>query len=47
MTNLHAHGAVTGTKDRSRPRGALRVLCATQITSWPAPAGGGTSGCSL
>ncbi len=27
-------GAATGTGDRSRPRGVLPALCATQITSW-------------
>ncbi|MFF0887107.1 MFS transporter [Streptomyces sp. NPDC003456] len=29
-----AHGAATGTGDRSRPRAALPALCATQIASW-------------
>lgn len=34
MTKLDAHGAATGTGDRSRPRAVLPALCATQITSW-------------
>ncbi|MBK6012605.1 MFS transporter [Streptomyces sp. MBT53] len=34
MTDLCASEAVTGAGDRSRPRGALPALCATQITSW-------------
>ncbi|UUU38697.1 MFS transporter [Streptomyces sp. NBC_00162] len=34
MTNLHSGAAATGTGVRSRPRGALPALCATQITSW-------------
>ncbi|WP_328690383.1 MFS transporter [Streptomyces phaeochromogenes] len=35
MTGLHAEsGAATGTGDRSRPRGVLAALCATQVTSW-------------
>ncbi|MFD3488774.1 MFS transporter [Streptomyces sp. NPDC058665] len=34
MTELHAHGAATGTGDRSRPRAVLPALCTTQITSW-------------
>ncbi|MER5713337.1 MFS transporter [Streptomyces sp. NPDC002122] len=34
MTDLHTRGAATGTGDRSRPRGVLPALCATQITSW-------------
>lgn len=34
MTETHACGAATGTGDRSRPRGVLPALCATQITSW-------------
>ncbi|WP_405387234.1 MFS transporter [Streptomyces sp. NBC_01102] len=34
MTYLDAHGATTGTGDRSRPRAVLPALCATQITSW-------------
>ncbi|MFI9741347.1 MFS transporter [Streptomyces sp. NPDC052494] len=34
MTDLRISGAATGTGDRSRPRGVLPALCATQITSW-------------
>nr|WP_024127528.1 MFS transporter [Streptomyces sp. F12]AHE40291.1 Integral membrane transport protein [Streptomyces sp. F12] len=34
MTDLHSGAAATGTGDRSRPRGVLPALCATQITSW-------------
>ncbi|MBT2527689.1 MFS transporter [Streptomyces sp. ISL-99] len=34
MTETDARGAATGTGDRSRPRGVLPALCATQITSW-------------
>ncbi|MGW5433248.1 MFS transporter [Streptomyces sp. NPDC004059] len=36
MTSLNtpAHGAATGSGDRSRPRVALPALCLTQITSW-------------
>lgn len=34
MTETDARGAATGTRDRSRPRGVLPALCATQITSW-------------
>ncbi|MEV3989908.1 MFS transporter [Streptomyces sp. NPDC049837] len=34
MPHLGAHGAATGTGDRSRPRAVLPALCATQITSW-------------
>ncbi|MEU4066479.1 MFS transporter [Streptomyces wedmorensis] len=34
MTDLHTHGAATGTGDRSRPRAVLPALCATQITGW-------------
>ncbi|MFI1865470.1 MFS transporter [Streptomyces jumonjinensis] len=32
--DTHESGAVTGTKDRSRPRVVLPALCVTQITSW-------------
>jgi MFS family permease len=34
VTHAHASGAATGTGDRSRPRGVLPALCATQITGW-------------
>ncbi|MEW2630274.1 MFS transporter [Streptomyces sp. NPDC048389] len=34
MTDLDVSGAATGTGDRSRPRGVLPALCATQITGW-------------
>lgn len=36
MTTLGtpAHGAATGSGDRSRPRAVLPALCATQIVSW-------------
>ncbi|WP_442815867.1 MFS transporter [Streptomyces sp. NBC_01205] len=34
MTNTQADVAATGTGVRSRPRGVLPALCATQITSW-------------
>lgn len=35
MTSLDTHQAATGTDHhRSRPRGVLPALCATQITSW-------------
>ncbi|GAB2883037.1 MFS transporter [Streptomyces deserti] len=34
MTSLNTPQAATGTGDRSRPRGVLPALCATQITSW-------------
>ncbi|WP_399495314.1 MFS transporter [Streptomyces sp. P9(2023)] len=34
MTNTEAGVAATGTGVRSRPRGVLPALCATQITSW-------------
>ncbi|MGI3202945.1 MFS transporter [Streptomyces sp. GLT-R25] len=34
MTNLDTSEAATGTGDRSRPRGVLPALCASQITSW-------------
>ncbi|WP_443067682.1 MFS transporter [Streptomyces sp. NBC_01351] len=34
MTNTKADVAATGTGVRSRPRGVLPALCATQITSW-------------
>ncbi|MFI6941938.1 MFS transporter [Streptomyces sp. NPDC050418] len=34
MADLRAEEAATGTDDRSRPRGVLPALCATQITGW-------------
>ena len=34
MTHAPASEATTGTGHRSRPRGVLPALCATQITSW-------------
>ncbi|MET9956250.1 MFS transporter [Streptomyces sp. NPDC006339] len=34
MPDIQADVAATGTGDRSRPRGVLPALCATQITSW-------------
>lgn len=34
MTDAHTSEAATGTGDRSRPRGVLPALCATQITGW-------------
>ncbi|MEU2117043.1 MFS transporter [Streptomyces sp. NPDC016459] len=34
VPDTHSRVAATGTGDRSRPRGVLPALCATQITSW-------------
>ncbi|KQV17582.1 MULTISPECIES: MFS transporter [unclassified Kitasatospora] len=34
MTATQIRGAATGTGDRSRPRGVLPALCATQIIGW-------------